>query len=421
MRAWMPAWIVAAALLAGMAVGCSSGADAGSAKPSSEASSSSKGGGAGDDKGKQRSGPQDTVQVSAEEQKTAGIRVVEVEPRSVARTLTVPGQVMMNEQRTAHVAPYSDGRVMDVLKVQGDMVRRGDVLARLHSHSVHETVGALAQDFANVTRQTAAVTYAQEKRDRYAHLYEIQAASLEQKQGSEQELVEAKTDLHNAQAAVTMEREHLGDLLQVPPESLTQSNLYAHELVPITSPIAGTVVVRSVTPGMVLEPGNEVFTVSDLSEVWVLAAVNEADLSHVRVGQKVEVRTGAWPRDSFPGTVTLIGSSLDPQTRTVQVRATLRNPGNRLKPQMYATVMVEEAETRQAIFVPEDALQEMNGVQVAFVTPDGTHFTPHALKVLPPVNGQVEVTDGLRPGDHVAVAGAFVLKSDLLKATIGEE
>ena len=435
--------LLALCLLAG---GCSSG-DSSGAKPSgSSKGGDSKGGntksggssgGAASGQGSQDSADtQKTINVTTDQQQVAGIRVEMVEPRSVPRLLTVPGQIMMDEQHTAHIASYADGRVVEILKQPGDVVRRGETLARLHSHSVHETVGALAQAFANVERQKAAVVYAQQKRDRYNHLYSIQAASLEQKQGSEQELVQAQTDLNNVQASVTMEREHLGDLLNEEPNSITPANLYRHDEVPIVSPIAGTVITRSVTPGVVLEPGVEAFTVSNLTSVWMVAAVSEVELPLLRVGEHVEVRSDAWPGRSFSGTVTLIGSTLDPATRTLQVRASLANPLTALKPQMFVTATITKSkrhpgtasesvnaqdDLRKAIFIPEVSLQEVNGVQVVFVTNDGTHFTSRALQIQPPVNGQVEVTSGLHAGERIAVAGAFMLKSELLKGTLGEE
>jgi cobalt-zinc-cadmium efflux system membrane fusion protein len=408
--------LLSSALVLSLLPGCSSGTSSGGMKPAASSDS----GGGGSDSGK---GSPDTVKVTPEAQRVAGIQTGIVEPRMVTPTLTVPGQIMMDEERTAHIAPYADGKVVDVLRLPGDLVHRGEVLAHLHSHSIHETAGALMQDFANLAREQSAVLYAQQQRDRYNHLYAIQAASLEQQQNSEQNLVQAKTALADAAAAVTMEREHLGDLLQVPPSSITPANVYAHENLPITTPITGTVITRSITPGMVLEPGTEAYTVSDLGEVWMVAEVNQVDLADLRVGQHVNVRTDAWRATNFPGVITLIGSTLDPATRTVQVRVTLRNPHGELKPLMYATAVIDEADrTRHsALFVPESALQEINGVQSVFVTADGAHFSPHAVQALPAVNGEVQVTAGLKAGDQVAVGGAFMLKSDLLKNTLGSD
>jgi membrane fusion protein, heavy metal efflux system len=367
-----------------------------------------------------------TIAVTVSQQKLAGITLAAVEARAVPRTLTVPAQVMMDEAQTAHVAPYTDGQVIDILKMPGDVVHRGEVLAHLHSHAIHETVGALAQNFANLEREKAAVLYAQQKRDRYTHLYQIQAASLEQEQMSQQDLVQEQTNLKNAQAAVIMEREHLSDLLAVPPESITPANLYQYELVPLVSPISGTIITRAINPGMVLQSGTEAFTVSNLDKVFVVAAVNETELPYLHTGEPVVVRSDAWPGQTFDGTVTLIGSTLDPATRTLQVRALLPNPKQALKPEMFVTATIAEsaaspASNRQAIFIPEDAIQEVNGVQVVFVTEDGTNFSARSIQTQPPVNGQVEVTQGLQPGEHIAVAGSFMLKSDLLKGNIEEE
>ncbi len=399
--------------------GCSSGSSSGGMKPAAPSDSSSNSNSAGSNK---QDSP-DTIQVSLQAQHVAGIGTALVTPRMVTPTLTVPGQVMMDEERTAHIASYADGKVVDVLKLPGDFVRKGEVLAHLHSHSIHDTAGALAQDFANLAREQSAVEYAQQQRNRYNHLYAIQAASLEQQQTAEQNFVQAQTALADAQAAVTMEREHLSDLLQVAPSSITPANVYAHETLPITTPISGTVITRSITPGAVLEPGIEAFTVSDLGEVWTVAAVNQVDLSHLRVGQHVIVRTDAWPGVNFPGIISLIGSTLDPSTRTVQVRVTLKNPHDELKPLMYATAVIDESDKAEhaALFVPESALQELNGVQSVFVTSDGTHFSPHAVQVLPAVNGQVQVTGGLHAGDRIAVSGAFMLKSELMKSTLGSD
>ncbi len=408
--------LVAVALA--LTLGCSSSSSS-STKPSSD----SKGSSGATNTNSNKSQSQNTIAVLPSEQATAGIRLATIQPRSVPRTLSVPGQIAMDDQRTAHIGPYFDGTVTDVAHNAGDLVHPGEVLAHVHSHSLHETVGALAQNFANAARAQSAVLYAQQKHDRYAHLYSIQAASLEQQQSSQQELLQAQTELANAQAAVVMEREHLADLLQVPPASVTPATLYTYENLPIKSPIAGTIITRAITPGMVLQPGMEAYTISNLSSVWLIASVNEADLSHLRLGQHVTVRSTAWPNETFPGAVTLIGSTLDPATRTIQLRATIPNPRNQLKPQMFTTADIEEtgAAPRQALYVPEDALQEINGIQSVFVTADGTHFSPRALKTLPAVSGQVEITDGLHPGDRIAIAGAFTLKSDLLKGTIGDE
>jgi multidrug efflux pump subunit AcrA (membrane-fusion protein) len=285
---------------------------------------------------------------------------------------------------------------------------------------VHETVGALVQAFAAVDRERSAVSFAQEVRDRYHHLYSIQAASLEETQRSEQDLLQAKNLLIDAEATVRMEREHLSELLQVSPESLTPGTLYDREIVPIRSVMDGVVIVRNITVGQVVNTGFESFVVSNLSSVWVTAAVNERALSLVHEGVSANVTTQAYPGEAFTGRITMVGDTLDPQTRTVPVRIVVPNPGARLRPGMFATAQIAEGQTEDAVFVPEDALQDINGMQVVFVTQDGTTFRAQTVTVGTRTAGKAAIVDGLRRGDRIAVAGAFMVKSAMLKGTMGE-
>ena len=415
--------LLSLAVLALSLIGCSSsdGGKKAGGNAGSGGGQSGSGGNADSGGGQKQTAAPNTVEVDADQQRVAGIRTAAAQPRPVPQTISVPAQVVMDEQRTAHISPSAEGRVVRILRTAGDPVQRDGVLAEMHSHAVHETVATLAEAYANLNRAQAALTYSTEKRDRYRHLFSIQAASLEQQQGSEQELVSAETDVDNAKAMMVAEREHLADLLQIEPDEVTPATLYTYENIPIKTPIAGTVITRDVTPGMTLQLGQQAYTVSDLTSVWVLAQVNQADLPHLRIGERVTVRSEAWGDELFPGAVTLIGSTLDPSTRTVQVRATLPNPRIHLKPQMFVTATIDNESTRDALLIPEDALQEVNGVQSIFITADGTHFTPRAVQTAPPGHGMVEVTAGLRPGEQYAVAGAFMLKSDLLKGTLGEE
>ncbi|HEU4635265.1 MAG TPA: efflux RND transporter periplasmic adaptor subunit, partial [Edaphobacter sp.] len=122
----------------------------------------------------------DVVKISTEDQRKAGIAVSPVVVKSMPQVMTVVGQVAMDEKRTNHIGALADGRVESVSVLPGDVVHRGQVLGTIHSHTVHETVAALTQAYAAVDRQKSAVTYATQARDRYAKLYSIQAASLEE-------------------------------------------------------------------------------------------------------------------------------------------------------------------------------------------------------------------------------------------------
>ncbi len=362
-----------------------------------------------------------TVSISGAEQQQAGIVVAPVEVRPIARTLTVAGQIGMDEKQTSQVGAVADGRIVTVNVLEGDRVQRGTVLGELHSHTVHETVGALVQAYAAADRARGAVQFAEQQQVRYSHLYSIQAASLEESQQAGQNLLQAKNQLVDAQASVRMEREHLAELLQVDPETLTPDNLYSRELVPIRSALDGVVVARNVTVGQVVSTGYVAFIVTNLSTVWVTATVNERDLPLIRTGTAATLVTQGYPNTVFQGRVEMIGNTLDPQTRTVPVRIAVPNPGTKLRPGMFATVQIAEPQTTRGIFVPQDAMQDINGESVVFVTPDGTRFRAQAVSVGLHSGGKAQITSGLSEGDRIVVSGAFMVKSEMLKGSMNED
>ena len=361
------------------------------------------------------------VTITRAQQQQAGITVLPVEIRPVPRTLTVAAQIGMDEKLTSQVGVIADGRIASVDVLEGEHVHRGTVLGQLHSHMVHETAGSLAQAYAAVDRARGAVEFAEQAQTRYHHLYSIQAASLQESQQADQNLLQAKNQLIDAQASVRMEREHLSELLQVPPETLTPDNLYTRELVPIRSVIDGVVVARNVTVGQVVSAGYVGFVVTNLSTVWVTAAVNEQDLSLLRIGAAATLTTGGYPDTVFHGRVEMIGDTLDPQTRTVPVRIAVPNPESQLRPGMFATVQIAEPQTTSAIFVPQDALQDINGQTVVFVTRDGSHFRAQAVNVGLHSGRKAEITSGLVSGDRIVADGAFMVKSEMLKGSMDED
>ncbi len=362
----------------------------------------------------------DIVKIPAEDQQRAGIQTAYVLVQRTPRALSVAGQVAMDEQHTSHLGAIADGRIVAVNVLPGASVRRGQVLGSLHSHMVHETVGSLVQAYAAADRQQGAVTFARQAQERYHHLYSIQAASLEESQRSDQELLQAQKMLVDAEAAVHMEREHLSELLQVPAESLNPGNLYDRELIPIRSPMDGVVIARNISVGQVVDTGFVAFEISNLSTIWVTAAVNQQDLPLIHQGATADVVTAGFPDQVFHGRVAMIGDTVDPETRTIPVRVVVPNPGTRLRPGMFASAHIAEPATRDAVFVPEDALQNVNGMPVVFATSDGLTFQARTVNVGTRSMGKAEIVDGLRPGDRIVVNGAFMVKSEMLKGTMGD-
>ena len=410
-------------ILSGFLNGCSRQGSNGSAGSSSSDKSGSAGSTAQDQQDRSAKGgaqANDTVKIPLQDQGRAGIQTAYVLVQHTPRTLSVAGQVAMDEQHTSHLGTIADGRITAVNVLPGASVRRGQVLGSLHSHTVHETVGSLVQAYAALDRQRGAVVFAKQAQDRYHHLYSIQAASLEESQRSDQSVLEAQRMLVDAEADVHMEREHLSELLQVSPESLNPGNLYDRELIPIRSPIDGVVIARNISVGQVVDTGFVAFDISNLATVWVIAAVNQQDLSLMHRGVAADVVTAGFPEQVFHGRVAMVGDTLDPETRTIPVRVVVPNPGTKLRPGMFASVHIAESATRDAVFVPEDALQNINGMAVVFATADGTTFQARTVNVGTRSMGKAEIVDGLKPGDRIVVNGAFMVKSEMLKGTMGD-
>ncbi len=380
-----------------------------------DAQDSSKGAGS---KKEQSAGSATQVKIDGRAQERAGIQVADVAPRAVPEYLTASGQIVMNEERTAHIGTYTDGRITQVDANVGDVVHKGMVLARMHSHDVHETRAAYESAQEEVRRKQNALEYQSRMRDRMHRLLDLKSASRQEVEKAETDLRSAETDLANAKISVAKEVAHLTDILSIP-ESELPNLTETTEQVPVISPINGIVIDRKITTGQVVEPGAEVFTVSDLSSVWMIASVNETDIAKLHAGNRARLLTQAYADQAFDGRVARVGTELNPQTRTLSVRILIPNRGMRLRPAMYANAQIDEGYSRQALFVPEEAVQEINGSSVVFAR-KGDVFEARAVQIAHRINGEAEISAGLRAGDAVAVKGSFVVKSELLKSQIGE-
>jgi len=296
----------------------------------------------------------------------------------------------------------------------------------MHSHDTHEARAEYRKAVAELDRLKAAVEYAKGIRDRTQRLLAQKAASVQQVEQSEAELRNAETALRNGEVELDRTRKHLEEFLRVPADvpadyvhSGKTSDLY--DLIPIPAPAGGTLLRRNVTAGTVVEPSNDLFVITDLSTLWVMAAVSEDYLPKLHIGMRVKVYVRAYPDRAFPGRLTKLDTELDPTTRTIMARVEAPNPRGLLKPEMYATAELELNGSRVGLFIPEVAVQQVNGEDTVFIRTLPKRFEPRAVTTGAGVGGSVEVISGLQPGDEVVIEGSFLLKSQLLKATLAEE
>ncbi|HXP84238.1 MAG TPA: efflux RND transporter periplasmic adaptor subunit [Bryobacteraceae bacterium] len=346
-----------------------------------------------------------------------------VEPlraRQAAATLTVPGKLSISEDQTWHVGSIAGGRVDEVSVRLGDSVRAGQILGRIHSHDVHEARAGFQQAATELERARSAGVYAKQRRDRAQRLLDLKAGSRQDLETADADLRNAHAAIEKAQSELEKERAHLA-ILHVPMEDPASDDGNGEEDdVPVFAPAAALIWERKATVGSVVNVGDELFTLSDTSSLWMIAAANEADLSKLHPEQPVRISVRAYPGREFAGRILKLGEQLDPDTHTLQVRILVPNQQGLLKPEMYASALVRESGVRPALFVPEEAIQEVNGVSVVFVRRAPNDFEARTVRTGQHTDEGTEILEGLTAGETVVVGGSFQLKSQLLKSTIQE-
>ena len=360
------------------------------------------------------------VVISPAEQLAQKIEVQGVQMRDLPTVLSLPGHIALPDNATWRVGVLTDGRVEKVYANLGDYVHKGQILARMHSHDVHDARAAYQTALADRARFDSAQALAQTEYDRTQRLYALKAASLEETQIAHQELVNAQTEAKNASIAVTRERTHLEDTLGVPADVPENSHSENDELVPIAAPASGYVLEKNVTPGVTIQPSTDAFVIGDLSHLWMLASVRADQLPRLHVGQSAVISLPDAPEESFSGKVANLGQRFDPTTRQMQIRIEFTNAGGRLRPEMLAEAELPVGEKRSALLVPQDAVQQVNGQDAVFVRLSPDRFAIRPIRAGDTGRGMVQVLSGIQPGDQVVTLGSFLVKSQLLRSSIGD-
>lgn len=357
-----------------------------------------------------------TVVVLDKTQLQKGHVIVEsVRTQEIVSTLTIPGRLTFCEDQTWHVGAIANGKIENISARVGDSVKANQILGRLHSHEVHEARAGYQQAQTELERARSAQGYAKQRRDRAQRLLELRAGSRQDLETAEADLRNAQAAIEKAQSEVEKERAHL-EIFQLPIEGTDEE-----DDIPIPAPAAGLVLERKATVGSVVNSGDELFVITDVSSVWMIAAANEEDLSKLHPGQPVRVQVRAYPDREFAGRILKLGEELDPATRTLQIRIAVPNPHGLLKPEMYATASVHQFGKRPALVIPEEAIQEIDGVPTVFVQDSENEFRARTVEPGRHTDGGVEIVEGLKRGETVVVKGGFALKSQMLKTMIQDQ
>lgn len=358
------------------------------------------------------------ISLNAEAMKAAGITVAPAATATRTDRIEAPGVIALDETRTARIGAMVEGIVVSTAADVGKRVGRGEVLATLMSERVHEAWADYRKALAERRRLTNELAYADQAEARAKRLFDDKALAEQEVQRASANRVAAREQLDIAATEVRRAEEALEHLGITNKEDPTGES---GEEIPARAPLTGVVLERLVTAGTAVTPGTPLFVVSDLSHLWALAEIDETRLSRVAVGRPVDVRVSAFPDVAFQGTIAFVGDTVNPRTRRVTVRCILPNPDGRLKPEMFATIALGTTEPRLVVVVPATAIQEYEGSPVVFVQDAPQTFRVRKVVTGPETEGLVEVRQGLKAGETIAATGAFLLKSELLKASAPDE
>ncbi len=189
----------------------------------------------------------------------------------------------------------------------------------------------------------------------------------------------------------------------------------------LKAPIDGRITERKSTAGEHIGKETEIYTISDPTDLWVLAEVKERDIGAVQVGQEAALAVLAYPGETFRGKVVLLGNRVEAESRTLEVRVEVNNADGRLKPGMFADVEIATTAIKDVLVISDQALQTLEDEQIVFVALGDTKFEKRVVKTGLEQHGRVQITEGLKEGDRVVTEGSFILKSELLKGELGEE
>ncbi|HKU38123.1 MAG TPA: efflux RND transporter periplasmic adaptor subunit [Polyangiales bacterium] len=310
------------------------------------------------------------VELDATQANAAGVRIEKVRRETGAEPLRTVATVVPDESRVSHVHTRVSGWIEQLyVNTTGERVRSGQPLA-----------GIFSQELLSTQNEYLAARRAASGGPRSAVLEGARSRLL----------VLGMTD------AEISGIEHTGE---------------ARRLVTVTAPRAGVVLRRGISVGTAVDPSTEILTIADLSRVWVLAEVPEADIPRVQVGAAAQLEFPAAAREAFEAKVEFLYPTLSERTRTLRVRFAVDNPAGSLRPGIYGSAAFQVS-PHAVLSVSRDAVVDTGDVQHVFVVTGERRFTPRTVKLGARFGDRVEVRDGLREGEEVVASGVFLIDSE---------
>jgi len=325
----------------------------------------------------------------------------------------IPGTIIPNENRTARLSAPAEGRVITVRVQPGDRVGRGQILVSLLGPGAGSAQSDVSKAAAQVVAMRAQAGYAQAARNRAERLLTLKAIP---RQDYERAIADDESAKASLSQALAEQRRAISSA-----EQLGAGASATGEMV-LRSPLSGVVLSRNAQPGAVVGAGTQLISVTDPTSLWLQVNAPEKLASLFRVGGILHFAVPAYPADRFDARITAVGAALDPDSRTLLVRATVLNGNQKLKPEMFATVSVESEGTSTVPVVPDGAIQLLEGRPAVFIAKPnkigGATFVRRAVEIGSRTRSQVAVIRGLAAGELVVTVGAFSVKAELQKRSM---
>jgi Cu(I)/Ag(I) efflux system membrane fusion protein len=326
-----------------------------------------------------------TVTLDAKARQLSGLQTTKVAVRKLNKEINTTGKIAMNENGRTYITSRVDGRVDKLYVSDGEHVRPGQLVASVYSP-----------------------TYiaAQEE-------YLLTLENVEKLGNAGQDVIQFNKRIRDAAKRKLQ-------LLNVPDKEIAEleGTKKPRDYMPVYAQFGGNVLEKSLLPGAYVKAGDRLFSLMDISKVWVYADIYERDLANIKVGQSMAITSSAYPDENFSGRITFINPVLDDATRTIKIRAEMDNRGGKLKPNMFVNASVRIPLSESAVIL-ESSLLDTGGEQFVFVEENEANFVRRNVSVGQYSNGYVQILSGLKPGEVVVTAAAFLLDSQTRLGNFG--
>ncbi len=332
------------------------------------------------------------------------LQIDKVKPSEVHDTLRLSAQVELDQHGVARIGASVTGRVTRIDAILGQNVKKGQCLALLSSIEL----GKAQSDYLKARSQVNLQRLTVERAKRLLQSGVIATAQMQERQSV---LNEAEVDLRAASDQLQVMGMSEADLKRLDKERSI------HSFSPVTSSIDGVVIERNIAIGQVVQPTDSLYTVANLSHLWLVAEIPEQQAYWAREGDQVQAEVPALPDQEVSGKLIYVADLVNPDTRTVTVRMALENPQQLFKPQMLATLKISKPGA-QTLVVPGQAVVRENDKDYVFVQTAPNRFELREVRLGRDEGQQRPIVDGLKAGEPIVVKGAFHLNNERLRSTL---